>query len=391
MPAQISNLHLLFICPKKDWDNTSRWAYYLITELLEQGNRISLYCYDQGPLHQMLQDKKVEFYLQKGPVSLKFWRWSQLEELKSVIRNEKVDLIHSFDIRYIWPLFFLLRKSPLTPLIHYQGEQVLDRYNKIWHKILKRRVDYLFVPLKQNLKYIEYQFNFPARKMDHIGLAKIESTQDNNDFYSYLQWDLAIKGKELKKDFYFIGVDVSPVCEESSIQFFFEIFTNYKKLKSLKKDFKIFLYSKRKWDHHPLYGALTRLAFENDLKFDVIFWPYFECDCLIKEMDVWLSLESRAYVDEPILKALGHGVPTMAPRTWENSAFQKQSSALHLYKGAHTRELFSKLQELVEVKFDAKSIEVDSSLSKVYEAYYKSLLKRGRLFRKRATIAPSVG
>ncbi|MFZ9002028.1 MAG: glycosyltransferase family 4 protein [Bacteriovoracaceae bacterium] len=378
------SFHILIICPKKDWDLTSQWAYEICKNLLDLGYKITLVCRENSYLYKKLKKHPIHFIFQQGMISFKFWNWKQLDPVLDSISKDKIHLIHCFDLRYIWPLFFFLRKFPEIPLLHFQGSHVSEKYNKIWHKIIKRRVDHIFVPEKRNMDYLYLQFHIPLRKMTSVGLPLKHRFSEEKDFYHHLDWSLALKADELKANHTLIGLEVSGYAKMERVQKILKILTLLRDDGLFKRPFILFFASKRDWKEHPLYGPLSRLALETDFKHDIVFYPSQNLKGLIKEMDIWLTLDNKTYMNDSVICALENSISVMAPKSeFLLNLAQRWPQHIKGYQLGNGRELYFGIKNLLNKQLDISYLaKFDHFHASVFlNQYEKSLKRRSRLVR----------
>ncbi|MDH5581554.1 MAG: glycosyltransferase family 4 protein [Bdellovibrionales bacterium] len=374
--------HILIICPKKDWDLTSQWAYDICVSLLNTGHQVTLLCKKSSFLYKKLKNEPINFIFQRGIISFKVWHWRQFDSLIETVAKKKVHLIHCFDLHFIWPLFFFLRKFPQIPLLHFQGTNVSEKYNRIWHKIIKRRVDHIFVPDKRNADYLHLQFNIPYRKMTNIGLPPEPSFNNEKDFFHHLDWSLALKGDALKVDHILIGVEVAGSSKVEDVTAVLRVLTLLRNENFFKRPFILFFASKRDWKENLLHGSLPRLASETDFRHDIVFYPSQNLKTLIREMDIWITMDEKSYLNESVVHAIESSVAVMAPKSeFLLSLGQRWPHLICGYQVGDGRELYLGLKRLSanQQKIGQLACLERGQISVILGQYEKSLKKRGRL------------
>ncbi|MBT3585217.1 MAG: hypothetical protein HN509_09930 [Halobacteriovoraceae bacterium] len=385
------NSRILYICPTQSWGSRERWVIKNCKILKEKGVEIYLYCSKGSFLEEKAKEVGVSLIYHQGKIDTKFLRWHKLFNIPAEIKLKKINLVHCFDLRFLWPLCFFLRGNPLIPMVYSQLEETSKKYHQVWHKLLINRLDLVILPTWGLAGNIEGHLGVGFRKMKFLGMGIANSTEGH---LKNLPSRALLNGDS--KD-WCLGVHVPVRLKEEGnvypLLYALESFNSGRSQRQKKA--KLYLISEKDWNFSPLFEGLMKLVQELRLVDHVVFYHDHDVSQVQLGMDLWVGISPRDVLEDYALEAMMRGIPILVPRTMGHMELLRRLGPVgETYSIGDARELRTQLGKLFKgyKKYHRnilKSIDkVDLNEGKDYpteliESYHLMLRGRERLSRRK--------
>lgn len=371
--------NILYVCPSKYWGTRERMALKDIKIARDVGHNVFLYCLRDSSLHEHAKRENIHCFFHQGKNRIKFRHWYRLGELRSIIKKFDVNIVHCYNLNYLWPLSYFLRKEKYKSLVLTLNRDLKSFYLNFYFRPLVSRIDLVFLPMKEMLESVRGHLNIPPMKMEFIGLGlKVDRTVE----------------LEKSKEFWDIGLFVGGHEEDAS-----NIMPVLRCLNSLvhgpfsERNFKLHLLSDKKWMEFVIFSEVDKFITENNLEDHVEFQRADSVEEYQKNLHLWIAVNPSEALEDYTMTALVNKVPVITPRNPSSMEMIRQLGRVgKTYKSGDARELknccvevLSKsnqycqnltfVREQIERMFGGKTYK-----NQILSLYEKSLNKRLRLY-----------
>ncbi|OIQ19764.1 MAG: hypothetical protein BM556_04590 [Bacteriovorax sp. MedPE-SWde] len=325
--------NILYVCPTESSGTRERMILRDCLLLKEIGHNVFLYCLKDSFLDINSKKHGIDCLYHEGGTHTTFLKWYKLRRLKNYIRKLDVNIVHCYELNFLWPLAYFLRNKHLTPLFFTLNHDVHKFYKKFWYKTLISRLDLIFLPVREMSESIHGHMEIPLRKIYYsgLGLKQVEFHKVKKKLNESV-WNLACWVNDHEKS----DEDLS-VCFESLWA-----------LNMRKKDHKpyhLHIYSNRKWSENILLEKLNKKI--QDYKLENYVHFHESSNVFDINADIWISYNTKIPLEDYSLVSILKGIPAMMPRNATTQELNRiYGDANVTYKAGDSRELRKSLELL---------------------------------------------
>ncbi len=370
--------NILYLSSSQSYGTKERMILRDAKILKDIGHYVFIYCMKNSLLDIKAREFGFDCLYHNAGEHIKFIKWYKLSSLKDCIERYDINIVHCYELNYVWPTAFFLRKKNKTSLFFTVSEDVVKYYKKFWFKSLMSRVDMVYVPLKEMNESISDHLDVPKRKIFFSGLGLDVDSKTKPIKLDENVWNLAI----------YVNEDLLEVDDiETCIQSIWSL--NQKR--SLSKTCVLHLFSAKGWDDNVLKPEIVETVKKYGLSQNVIFHEHVKLAEI--NADIFLSYATGLPLEDYTLGALLKGIPIITDR---NPATEELAisygRAVMTYKTNDSRELRCKIEETFE-NYESAKDEVsriktpilnehglDFYRTSLIKNYEKQLNKRWRFF-----------
>lgn len=376
---RINDLSILFICPSDKWGVLERRVINDCHYLRDLGGNPVLYCLKGSALDKEAQNYSLPRLFYKGKKVNKLFDLTYFLDIKNVLKEGEFDIVHCFNLDYVWTLCWLLMTKPNIPLFLTFNRFIKKIHDGLIETWLFKRID-LLMTFSETTRSIAINY-LPviARKVHVVGTGVEILKQNERD----------INNKKI------VGCFVTDESEIENIRtFLYAVNPIIDSLKDKNKGSQIrfFIYSNR-----PISEILDKKIL--DEKIDSLgissYVDYVETENItdaIRKTNVFVSCSfSEPFSDIEIMASLLL-IPVVIPRTAARQNFVNKFPDIgSTYYFQDSRELRENILEILHNESEfINSLEnhheklllihgIDSYVEKVHGQYIRLYAQRVRL------------
>ncbi len=365
----------LFVCLSKTWGMRERSLIKDAEIAKEKGYNPIIFCLEDSFLDIYAKKKKINVMHNYSKIQNSFLKWYRYRNLSSFISGKKVNFIHCYDFKMIWPICFFLRKHRMTPLFLTLDQEFSKTYLKIWHKTLLSRIDHIFVHAHCMVEEVQLKLGIFPRKVTVLGYGvetkEIEKTEINN----------------LKKK---LGMSRNSLTVGSLISFRLKTIdpilpliygiTGYNQKYLDRPNLRLILISERQWNKALIYQDLIRFIKDAGCEDDILFYSGDSIELFQSAIDLWLCSYEGSHFSDYAVKSLLFGVPILAPRN--SGAMEFFTKFQNTGEAYRRQDSFDIREKLAKIALNKKSYlkKISDGQKNILELHsletYKGLLSR---------------
>lgn len=305
---------ILFACPTNRWEARERSLLYDIEIALEQGKTVEFYGLKKSPLDKKINFEGVKKYYHPGLVQTHFFLWPKLNLLSALLNDKDLAVVHCYKLNILWPICFFLRGNHDVSVILSQFFELKKNYRAIWHRLLIRRCDLIFVPFEHLVKNVWSRLGVHPRKIEVRPPCLKEFMDSSEDGSRFIF--------EKFEQFYSIGIYVT------------ESDKNHKKFLPIinalavandhfkwPKPIKLVFVTEGVWSERPIHQKLKQEVLDLGIEEHIVFYSGGAPSSYIQYFDLWMSLYKGEGLDDLALLASSVGTPVLLPRHPSTSEF----------------------------------------------------------------------
>jgi len=325
--------NILYVCPSTNSGTRERMLLRDSLLLKEVGHNVFVYCLKDSYLDSECSKLGLNVIHHVGKRPMNVFKWHKLKTLRSFFKRIDVNIVHCYELNFLWPVAFFLRKKKLTPLFFTLTNEVTKFYHQFWYKPLLTRLDLIFIPVREMIDTVTTHMDIPQRKIyfSGLGLKKIKKDLDKKELDSNV-WNFSCWVNDHEES----GKDLS-ACFEA----IWAVNTSFK----LKKIAHLHLYSSRKWQTNiiteKLNTQINKLGIEK--------FVHFHEDTNVQNItsDIWISYNSNTPLEDYTLISMLKGIPTIMPRNATTSEICRFYEGLNLtFKASDSRDLRAAMDKI---------------------------------------------
>lgn len=371
--------NILYVSPTYSSGSRERMLIRDCLLLKEIGHNIFLYCLKDSFLHRECKKAGIDCIFHSGTTKLRVWNWYKLNKLRGIIKRYDINIVHCYQLNFLWPLASYLRKRNLTALFFTINFEMKKFYKQFWYRPLIRRIDLIFIPFREMIESINAHMDVPIRKIYSSGLGVNKINFDQR--YTFDEENLTHLSCWVND--HEVELDDLTVCLESLWSLNLDT--------TMPKRFKLHIFSNRKWKMNILYKPLKEKIAEYKLENYVEFHE--SNDIYDVKSDIWISYTSKSPIEDYALLAILKGIPTAVPRNATTQELHRiYHGSLETYRQGDARELRAKVKEIVlrnkeykQACFSARDElwnehGIDGYKYNLFKLYEKHLNKRIRFY-----------
>jgi hypothetical protein len=327
--------NILFVCPTNNFGTRERMLLRDVQMLKEIGHNVFVYCLRDSYIDLSCKQIGVDSLYHEGKEHLTVLKWYKLRKLKHYIQKLDITIVHCYELNFLWPLAFFLRRKNLTPLFFTLNHDIKHFYAQFWYKTLISRLDLVFLPVREMIESIHGHLHLPLRKIyfSGMGLKKVEFQEVKKKLDESV-WNIAcwVNSHEIDKEEL-----------RNCLQAIWSLNMNSQNSKPTH----LHLYGAKKWDENILYKSLLKMIEELNISDYVYFQD--ETDVLEINADIWLSYITKNPLEDYSIIAILKGIPTITPRNSTTQELHRiYGQACSTYMPGDSRELRMRLEDLMD-------------------------------------------
>ena len=273
-------------------------------------------------------------------------KWFKLGTLQDIFNRMDINIVHCYELQYLWPIAYMLRKRNNTALFFTVSHDIKKFYKQFWYKSLISRVDQIYVPVKEMNEEIIGHLVIPRRKLFFSGLGLDDKTLVNN----VVTFDESILNLGC-----YVNEDENEIDDISTC---IEALWSLNEKRSLDKIAKLHIFTSKSWSSNVLKPQIDEKIAEYKQQNNVIFHDSISVNSV--KADIWISYLAKLPLEDYTLISLLKGTPVVTPRNATSGELSRIYSAVaQTYKRSDSRELRAKIE------YCGKNLERLSELTKV--------------------------
>ena len=327
--------NILLVCPTNNSGTRERMLLRDAIHLNHIGHNVFVYCYRDSFIDIECKTIGIDCLYHEGREHTKVLHWYKLRKLRGHINKFDVNVVHCYELNFLWPLSFFLKNKPYIALFFTLTYDVHRFYKQFWFRALLSRLDLVFLPAREMIESIHGHLDIPLRKIyfSGLGLKNVEFQKVKKKLDGSI-WNLASWVNEHETN-----IDNLSVCLEALWSL------NIKK--EVNKPCYLHLYSMKKWEENIIYqkvlDKIKEYGLENFVKF------HHESKIENINADIWISYQTASPLEDYSLTAILKGIPVLTPR---NSTTQELNRMYGLanqtYFPSDSRELRTEIVEVIK-------------------------------------------
>lgn len=327
--------NILFVCPTINFGTRERMLLRDCLLLRSIGHSIFVYTIKDSFLDLECRKHGLNIIHHQGHHKTSFFKWYKLGKLREFIKSAEVNIIHCYDLNFLWPVSFFLRNKPLTALFFTLTGEIKNFYNQFWYRPLISRIDLVFIPVREMIESVIFNLDIPQRKINFsgLGLKKI----DQNNVYPKMEFDSNVWN-------FACWINDHEECEKE-IATCFEAIWSVNTSYQLKKLAHLHLYSTRKWDSNVITKKIKALVEKYKVQNYVHFHEHKNINDI--EADIWISYNTKTPLEDYTIVSMLKEIPTIMARNATTSEICRvYGHKYQTYKANDSRELRSMMKFL---------------------------------------------
>lgn len=299
------------------------------------GHNVFVYLVKDSFLEVECRSHGISVIHHQGPIHTSLLNWFKLKRLRQFLKVAQINIIHCYELNYIWPLAFFTRNMNFIALFFTLTGEIKNSYHQFWYKPLLARLDLVLIPVREMVDSVNYKLFIPQRKINFsgLGLQKVEIFDRASDYsFDSKVWNFGCwinDHEENEKDL------------ETCLEAIWSVNTSFQ----LKKLAHLHLYSTRVWETNVITEKIkTKIK-----KYDLEKFVHFHNEQNINEIyaDVWVSYSTQTPLEDYTIVSMLKNIPTIMTRNPTTSEICRIYGANFLtYKASDSRELRSAMKEL---------------------------------------------
>jgi glycosyltransferase involved in cell wall biosynthesis len=384
---------ILFVCPTNRWEARERSLVHDIKIALARGNDVAFYGLKGSSIDKNLSSFKIKKHYHPGFVQTHFFLWPKLKILSHLLEDDELALVHCYKLNILWPICFFLRGNKEVSVIHSQYFELKQNYRVLWHRLLIRRCDMIFVPFEHLVKNSWSRLGMPSRKIEVRPplLTEVENKNEESSIFDKFE------------QFFSVGVYVSDsdknVKKFSSYIKSLEVSNEYF---NWKKPIKLVFVTEGPWSEKTVYQALKQSVLDAGVEEHVVFYSGGKPANYLQHFDLWMSLLKGEGLDDFALMAISIGTPILVPRHPSTVEFFSVYGRVgETYKNNDVREIVRMWEKLLSDP-DAYQDQIESASCQIRQdhsytnqenqylrAYERVVMRRERYRQRKAESSSS--
>jgi glycosyltransferase involved in cell wall biosynthesis len=303
--SPFEGLNFFYMGLTKRWGTEERMIIKDCKLALKGGAKVYLYTYKKTRLRVKAEALGVECIYHKGKFASKIYEWHKLRKLSRLIDELKINVVHCYDIKVLWPLCFYLRQKKLIPLVYTMSTELSRSYKDFWYRPLSSRIDQVILPMPEMAENVWARLGLPPRKINFVGVGiKTRIGESERPPFRFTE------------DRWYIGTNLNGI--ETNTQFLDTLFHSFRVMIERKlegKNYTFALCNERSWADTKLTDELRRQVKDWGLEEHVAFVG--PCDIAEQQkwVDLWLGLRRREDLEDYAIQSITSGTPILVPRT----------------------------------------------------------------------------
>lgn len=382
--------NIFLVALTNEWNSPQRMILKDAKIILASGGQVFLYTFKDSILDIKAKSIGIECFYHQGTVATSFFKWNKLKKVSRLIRVHKIDLVHCYDIKFLWPLCYFLKTRPLIPLVMSIGKELTRFYRGFWYQPLNRRLDQVLTTSTALNENVWGNLGIPPIKVSCIGLATKDISAS----------EVSLPAFRFGEDRWYLGTNFNGT--EKEIKFLDDLFYALRTLATQKiagKEILFVLINEKPWSQCLITDELRGRVKDWGLEHHVAFAESEVIESMQKHLDLWVGTKVDEVLEDYSISALLNGIPCVFPR--RNSSMElirEYGKVGETYKVGDARSLRKQCESVLTnyksyekaIKSRAEELSKRFSFESYFETfaknYHQLIKRRHRLMRGRKKV-----
>ncbi|MBT4790956.1 MAG: glycosyltransferase [Halobacteriovoraceae bacterium] len=326
----LQDFTVLLVCVSTGWSTVERRVLFDSTFLRNIKCNPVVLCVKGSQIDLAAEREDIaRVYITKRNLD---WGVRFFFELRSLILENRYDIVHCYSLTAIWSAAFILRSQQKTPLFLTFNQNIVSIYHNVFVKWLLRRVDYIFTLCEDTQEFVQESFRISNQKIKSLGCGL--------EVY---------KGSAESREVKSVGCVINDVNEVKRLKYIVRVFRILKN-EQVEKFSHLQLYvflGPAIYQKNSAKKILTELEHEF-YKGDILLYSLETKKDLLKDLDIYLGTAFDEPLNDYELTALIQEIPVLFPRTaMRQSLLFKYLWGGESYYEGDIREAKSKLLKIL--------------------------------------------
>lgn len=332
---KVSDLTTLHVCPSSNWGTLERRAIADSVFFRDFGGNSIIFCLKNSYIdyEAKLQDIPTIYYT--GKKVNKFLDLSYLMDIRNILKENRFDIIHCYDLNYIWNISLMLLANPKIPLFLSFNNFLDKSYKGFLEKWLFKRVDKVLTYSNATKEIALELLPINIRKIITTGAGvELSKSREINQASERVIGSFVNKGGDLFRK-------VRPIL--------YAVLPLYEAVKKNNFDIRFIFFSEDNWQELEQIEKINQTI--NDLGINE--WVSFETvhkrEIAIQKLDIFIGTEFDEPFNDFEVMALMSSIPVVIPRTASRQELLSKKMFIgESYQRSDSRELKYKLLKILE-------------------------------------------
>lgn len=377
----VSDLTTLFVCPSRRWGTIERRAIADSVFFRDLGGNSIIFCVKDSYIdfEAQLQDISTIYYT--GSKVNEFFDLSYLIDIRNLLNERRFDIIHCYELSYVWKISFFLMSNPQIPLFLSFNSFLNKSYKNFVQRWLFKRIDNVITYSNATKEIVVDYLPISSRKIKIAGAGvEVLNKKEPKESAQRLVGCFINKSKNTLKKLSPILYSINPLLQDT---------------RKIDLDLKFIFYSEDNWKELSQFSKIESIINELGISEWVSFEVSHKREHAIQKLDVFIGTEFEEPFNDFEVMALLCSIPVVIPRT--ASRQELLTSKLFIGESYHrydSREIKDKVLKILknEKVYLAEISENNEFLSsehgldlywqRLTELYESSVIKRLRVSKK---------
>lgn len=351
---------ILFICPTNRWNTRERSLLYDIENAIDNDNEVLFYGLKGSPVDRRIDSNKVQKYYHPGLVQTHFFLWPKLIRLSALLEDPALNLVHCYKLNILWPICFFLRGNKKVSVVLSQFFELKKNYRGLWHRLLIKRCDLIFVPFEHLVKNLWSRIGVHPRRIEVRTPCLYMGSKESSGKAIFEKFE----------QFYSIGIYISEADKdvEALYPYLRALIVVNERFK-WERPIKLVFVTEGSWNEKVVYLKLKQKILDEGIEEHIVFHSDDHPASYMHYFDLWMSLPSGEGLDDLSLLATSIGTPILAARHPSVVEFYTEYGKIgETYKASDVRDIVRKW-ELILSKSELYQDEIELAANKIKERY----------------------
>jgi glycosyltransferase involved in cell wall biosynthesis len=331
---KVTDLTTLFVCPSDNFGTLERRAIADSVFFRDIGGNSIIFCLKDSYIdHEAkLQDIPTIYYT--GKKVNKFFDLSYLLDMRKILIENRFDIIHCYNLNYVWNICFLLMANPKVPLFLTFNSFIEKAYKNIIQKWLFRRIDHVITFCRATREIAQEYLPVSSRKIKIAG-GGVEVGKKTEELEGSTRAIGAFihKGGKYYQKIETILYTITPLL---------------KAVEDLSLNLEFRFYCEKDWNELKRFPDIQEKIEELGVGDRVFFDTVHKRELAIQKLDIFVGTDFDEPFNDLEVMALLYFIPVVIPRTASRQGLLLDSKFIgESYHRFDARELKDKLLKIL--------------------------------------------
>ena len=341
---KVNDLTTLFVCPSGRWGTLERRALADSVYFRDIGGNSILFCLKGSYIDAEAQRQDIPTIYYTGKKVNRFFDLSYLLDMHKILLENRFNIIHCYDLNYVWYISLLLKTNSEVPLFLTLNNLFKKHRKNIFHKWLFRRIDHVVTFCNSTSRLVNEYLPVSLRKIKVTGGGIEVSNKHNNQLNRVL--NKPKQDNTFKKIGTFINLGGKYYKAIETLLYAIKPLVNAVEDLSIKLEF--YFYSDTDWPLLRHYPRIQEKLEELGIAKFVYFKKTEKRELALQQLDILVGSSFEEPFNDLEIMALMYFIPVVVPRT----AFRQETLTTSKFIGESylqydSRELKDKLLKIL--------------------------------------------